>query len=201
MGRLLTLLRGTVAPAGGGPVVLDTFSSGQTELDGRTCDTGQVWTVHTGSAQRGQGGVTHTFEGGVYRATVDCGASDGTLEVTLLQLGDAIPPSAMLVWRYQDANNYWYGGPGNLFDAGWKIYKVEGGVATQVAEQVGDTSPQAGYVYRVVLDGNDGDLYIEDVPTVSWSDSFLASETRHGIYSYPGMNDHPVLDDFSFTGQ
>ena len=151
--------------------------------------TAPSWLIHsTGGAYLASG------SGGLNVAVLNGLSPDGTLQVTAKTLGSS--RRGGLVFRYKDIDNSF-----QLYQASSTsplgVYRRLNGVtAVQVA--ISTYTPSDGDVYKVILAGNNIQVLVNGTQIMSFNDSNLTSETRHGLYG-SSLAFSMVWDDLSFT--
>lgn len=161
----------------------DTFTdTNGTSLAAHTMDVGAGWTVHAGTwdVQSGAARDSSALNGLV---SAEAGAADGTASLTL---AEAAAANGGIVFRLQDANNYW------LWTAAGTLYEVNAGAFTVRASAF--HSPVAGDVIGVTTAGEDIQCLMNGVAVVEYSSAFLAAATRWGARCNADPADR--FDDF-----
>lgn len=100
-----------------------------------------------------------------------------------------------LVFRAQDASNYWFAGYRGNSSQSARITEVNAGVSTIRSETAGIIA-NGTYTFKVVLSGNNMSFYIDDVLKASHSSAFLAAATLHG---FQPSNTTADYDDWTVT--
>lgn len=192
------------AAAGGLPVT-DTFTRADSALSLGVADTGHTWTTRAGTmgissnqAYAPALGTTNLLQAAF--ATVDTGASDVTIELTMPTARSAISFDGIL-FRYVDNDNFW------LARYSWQNVRVQldlmsGASFLAAVNTAGISPPQAhdGMDMAVVLSGTSIELFIDGVSYIATTSSTFQTATTHGIVI--GNNvDTTVsrLDDLSIT--
>lgn len=155
----------------------DTFNRADATTLGTAPTGGQTWSM------AGSGGTIGIISQQAYKATggtaedyalIDVGRADVDLSVTLAAMSqNGIGP----VWRATDGSNLW-ALDCNTSDPITVYRKTAGGFAAIVGAGV---VAAAGDVVRVVVVGSAGTLYVNGVQKATFSDSFNATATKHGL--------------------
>jgi hypothetical protein len=110
---------------------------------------------------------------------VNDGQADGTVSATLANsLVGVANVDGGSVFRYSDANNYWF-----TSFAG-KLYKKVAGTVTQIGTTMSGGSLAAGNVVTVVLNGSSITAKINGTTFATTTDTFNQTATRHGLLGY-----------------
>jgi hypothetical protein len=169
-----SLQRNIVGP---GAPVHDSFSRPDQRGLGRT-PTGESWRI-----DRGEWGIRDrqavllsdpSLQPAL--ATVDTGRDRGWVQLT----GSVIPNGFGTVFRYRDAENYWRISAVPDFGT-FNIFKVVGGIESQVPGGTGLTSFGPGSTIGVRLAARSFTVFVDGFETVTIRDDALAAETRAGM--------------------
>jgi hypothetical protein len=170
-----------------------------TDLAAYECDTGESFTVHTGTGSIQSNALQATA--GILRATV-AGDVRGTVSATITALGGISPAAVGLIWRWQDANNYWYSSSYNDIVAGgnrYQVRKVVAGSDSRVAGYSAGPVPAVNDVVSAVFDPAGVRLAVNGVVLGSIADVALASASRIGLFMPSGIEGNgPMVDGFGF---
>lgn len=151
--------------------ITDSFDRADSTTTMGTTDTGQTWVPNTGtwgiSSNR-----AYVVSGSQATTVVESNLADCTIQVTAAVVGNG-----GLCWRSTNNSNHWLMAPTVVFK------KVAGGFTQVGASFSGLTN---GTVIKIILSGNDGYLYFDGVLKLSWSDSFNATATKHGLRELSG---------------
>jgi len=176
-----TLALSAASRASGEYVLGDTFQRINGALS--KAPTGQTWTALTGGSQV-DGGVLR----GASRSVADTGMADGYVEVTIRQMVNS--GDGAVLFRAQDANNYWaFGWVGYWF----QLVKVVGGVTTEVRRDakplIPDTLSLSDEPVRVGVRMS-GPTITLLVNGQQWgepvTDTALMANTKHGFALWDG---------------
>src|SRR5262245_3649521 len=139
--------------AGSATLLQDAFTGADgTNLTAHAMDVGGGWTAVSGVAKllgnRANADTVGADGKGTYQA--DAGRSDVTVQATVNLAGAS--NECGLVFRYQDASNFWalsgYAGDGKLY-----LYEVNGGATTQRAAGSAGVTSGVDFVLKVALSG------------------------------------------------
>ncbi len=135
---------------------------------------GASWSVLAGSfnIQSNRANSANTTTG---YAVFDSGVADCTISCVIN--GAATPIGIYVLFRVTDASNFWfaYVAPGG----NWILFKKVAGSNTNVAS---GTAPGTGdHTVNVTLSGNSISINWDGTNTLSTTDSFNATATKHGI--------------------
>lgn len=158
------------------PVLLDTFDRADDPTELGTADTGESWTVDSGTwGIDGSRAVAEASPRPGY-AVIDGGAADRLTEATLM----VVEPGAGIVFRYEDRRNHWEmtAEPGRGV---WVITLVEDGEATVMAEAPGPVGD--GTTVTVAQRGAELQVLIEGEESVRVNDPALQGQARSGLVS------------------
>jgi hypothetical protein len=182
--------------------VADTFNRANSTSSLGTTDTGsQAWTAHTGTwgINSNQAYESNGHSSSICRATVECGAANGTVSLTLATAG-GLPVPCGIVFRSDSSTDNCYVLVMQIgVSAASTLYKVTAGSyvshATSSVYTVG-----AGSVITVELSGSSIIIKDDGSTVITATDSSYSSHTRHGMYLGAGVGVASTvrLDDFSF---
>jgi len=123
----------------------------------------------------------------------DAGRSDVTVQATVNLAGAS--NECGLVFRYQDASNFWalsgYAGDGKLY-----LYEVNGGATTQRAAGSAGVTSGVDFVLKVVLSGTGITAYKDGAQVLTYTSASFQAATRHGLRSWQVTN---KWDDFQVS--
>lgn len=173
------------AAAGGLPVT-DDFNRMDNAASLGVATSGHTWATRAGTmgvngnqAYAPALGTTNLLQAAF--ATVDTGASDVTIEVTMPTARSAISFDGIL-FRYVDNNNFW------LARYSWQNVRVQldlmtGGSFLAAVNTAGISPPQAhdGMVMKVVLSGTSIELFIDNVSYIATTSATSQTAVEHGI--------------------
>lgn len=127
-------------------------------------------------------------------AYIECGQADVTAQLTQAWNGTPITGSAFIILRLTDDDNYLAFGDRQAFEAGYKLYKKEGGTRTVVAASAVNSA--SGDVLKVVASGASIKCYVNGTLVIDTTSTFNQTQTRHGFAAEADAG----LDDWSVTG-
>lgn len=176
-----------------GSPITDNFNRANSGSLGTTSDGNATWTDRSGNAVGPIGIISNKAmlqpaDGGYRIATIP-GGDTGTLQATIPD-SSTVNRQGGIVFRYQDASNYWYVSVGN---GTLSVSHVGGpGVVYTGAGADGDViavdfTPAGLEVFR-----NGSSVYTR-------SDTALNASTDVGIYVFNGGSGGGSVDDFSWT--
>lgn len=187
------------------PVLLvhDSFTDANgTALPSHTMDLGSGWTRF-----KGTGGNQMTIQSNKCQSFTDAateyayqaesGVADATIEASMVFGGADNFHLNMLIFRYVDASNYWacrIAGDGVI-----TLRKYVAGVETIVDTDSVSISAGVAVATSGVLNGDSIAVTVGGV-TVSTTDSFNNTATKHGISSYLSAGSANTIDEFKVTG-
>lgn len=161
-----------------------------------TSSSGHTWVTQLSSiGVQSNRAHTYALTGGNAISTIESGISDCEVEVTLTAVA-ANSTTGGIVFRYVDNSNYWRYIDLGSNDGSVRVTKRVAGVNTDMWDS-GPTSATVPFDLRVVLNGNDIDVWLDGVFQTTITDSAHASATKHGLFSSGGT---PTMDDFSIIG-
>lgn len=166
-----------------------------TDLAAYLCDTGEAWTVHSGVASIQNNALQ--ARSGILRATVE-GETHGTLSLTCGSLGLVAPPNIGLMWRYVDADNYWYSGSSGSAGSQYEVHKIIAGVDTTVLSA--GSAPQAGDVLQVRFTRAGWEFAVNGVRLGGGASEELQDAGLVGLFMPSGLggSSGPKVDAFGF---
>ena len=165
------------------PTHLSTFDAANgTSLDAITPEIGTGWTEDTGNWDiQGNKANVVSLVGSVARATVDSGLSDCVIHCTVRMTGAATDMA--LMFRYTDTSNYWYLVASYSVNT-ISIQELQGGVWAQRAFSVYTINRDTDYQLLITLSGNDIRVCIDGAVATTYTSSFNAAATKHGLWAY-----------------
>lgn len=175
--------------------VTDTFNRGDSAIAlGTTSDGNAAWVATSGTwgISTNRAYCSGAAGSGVEVATIDGGAGDGTVQVTL-----AVVAQSGLAFRVQDDGNFWQLEAQGSSGSNLRLHKWSGGSATLVGTfgTVAD-----GDVITAVMAGPSITCKKNGSTVGSTSDSYLAAQTKHGItLGTPTLPSGARWDDFSLA--
>lgn len=157
--------------------------------------TSESWTTQLASIGV-QTNKAHTYAltGGNALSTIDSGIADATVQVTMTAVA-ANSTTGGMVFRYVDNSNYWRYIDLGSADGSVRVTKRVAGVNTDVWDS-GPTAAVVPFILKVVLDGDDIEVFLDGVSQTTITDSFNNTATKHGLFSSGGT---PKMDDFSIV--
>lgn len=155
----------------------DNLSGGSGSINGVTADIGGSWTLQSGTMALDATGAKASAAA---LATLPCVATSGLIKMTV-QTGSPVG-WAILAFRFQDANNYWwFGATSNQVT----LRRTVGGVDTTVASSgVPFLIANATNTLQVIDDGSEIHCFLNgtEVPGIGgYTSTILASATGVGI--------------------
>jgi hypothetical protein len=182
--------------AGSAALLQDAFTGADgTNLTAHAMDLGGGWTAVSGVAKLLGNRANADTAGADGKVTyqADAGRSDVTVQATVNLAGAS--NECGLVFRYQDANNFWalsgYAGDGKLY-----LYEVNGGTTTQRAAGSAGVTSGVDFVLKVVLSGTGITAYKDGTQVLTYTSASFQAATRHGLRSWQVTN---KWDDFQVS--
>jgi hypothetical protein len=129
-----------------------------------------------------------------YRATIDCGASDGTLEMTFKHSSSG-GSNTIVIWRVSDSINFFQA---HILASTVAIYRVVGNAATAIGSFSGLVA-DTWHTVKVVLDGSNHKVYLNGVLAMNVTDTFNQTVKKHGIGGNASGTGITYFDNFKFT--
>jgi hypothetical protein len=165
--------------------ITDTFTRANSTTNIGTTDTGQVWSVQSGSWWGISSNRAYTANSMAYGSVVvESSVSDCTISVLLVARSDS-----GLCWRSTDNNNYW------SFSSGFgTVNKRVAGTFTQVATF---SAAAHGDTMSVTVSGNTHTIKKNGITVATFTDSFNSTATKHGLYANNYAD--PQWDNFQIT--
>lgn len=172
-------------------LVSDTFTdTNGTSLTAHTPDVDTVgggWSLATAT---GSGSGTFTIENNKLEATrtsstyfpigtIDVGQADVTIDVNLTFETDDFGFDG-IVFRYQDQSNFWFA-TREATSGDFRILEKNAGVNTERASIAAGISAGTNHDMQVVLSGTSITATIDGGNEITFSSSFLETETTHGL--------------------
>jgi hypothetical protein len=157
--------------------------------------TSEPWVTQLGSIGV-QTNKAHTYalSGGNAISTIEAGVADVEVVCVMTAVANNSTTGG-LVFRYVDNSNYWrYIDKGNA-DGSVVVTKRVAGVNTDVFDS-GPTAAVVPFELKIIADGNDIEVWLDGSLVDSFTDSFNATATKHGLFSSGGT---PTMDDFSIV--
>ncbi|HEX7050013.1 MAG TPA: glycosyl hydrolase family 28-related protein [Longimicrobiales bacterium] len=182
-------------------VASDTFTGPDgTSLAAHTADTGQAWTVHSGTFTIQGNRLQPSAVTGLQIATLDTGVSDGTFRA-VVNLGSNPMQSEgdhhlQVIYRFVDTNNYYFARL--RWDAVVSTTKVSlhkkiaGSFSQIVTEQVMGNLLNADHTLEVIVSGDSHTLTLDGVTIGTTTSSDLSTATLAGIAA--GSNSYTVTN-------
>ncbi len=130
--------------------------------------------------------------GGHLAATLDCGESDGDIQVTLATFADQMG----LAFRLSGDNDFLF--LAAYSGSGYSLYERVGGSSSSLGTYV--TTPASGDVIKVTFSGSSLEVFVNGVSRFTATSSFNLTKTEHGLWAYGASGTAARWDDFSFTG-
>ncbi len=158
---------------------------------------GATWTMPSGAMQiTSTGDSVQNVGGGAYGwGILDSSHADGTLSVVV---NISVATEVYLVFRYTDLSNWW-ALSWNGTDNSVHCYKVTAGMATEPFGSTTKTFATAtNYTLQVVLNGSSIATTIDGGSSLSGTDSFQSTATKHGILGGT-VTLASVFDDWTMT--
>jgi hypothetical protein len=169
--------------------VLDDFDRPDAPSLG-TPRSGPAWTIDTGWGIENHEARITTTTGNSAIALTTAPSADGTIEVTLPNIGSA----AGLIFRFRDLANYWEFVAAPDFGT-FVLSKRVDGIQTQVGNSdLTDTSD--GKKLGVVLDGANITLLLDDVELKTFTDPTFKDERAVGLIGLADDELRGRFDDF-----
>ena len=174
----------------------DTFTGENgTALSAHTPDTdirGNGWDDINGGLEIQSNKATAAAGASYKYSVVDAEESDVEIEVDFTAGSyDWVPV------RYVDEDNQWLVQARGA-NTEWRLYKIDGGDTTQM-DNGGTVAVGNTYAVKIVCSGNSINVYVDDELTLSTSNAFNASATKHGIMR-ASTGTASVFDNFKITG-
>jgi hypothetical protein len=184
---ILTLVTvGSATAVEGDTVVSDTFSRADGPLG--SAETGQPWTVHSGSFAVADGGAVPGA--GYALATVDSSVSNATVSAEVRSLGSEF----WLVTRLSDPANYWRFGRSASGD--YVLQQVANNALGSPSVQVLATlAAETGDVLSCASTSAAITCSVDGVAVATTDDAFNRAATGHGLAAFESPE--AVFDDFS----
>ena len=104
-----------------------------------------------------------------------------------------------VVWRYQDADNY-YVARMNPLEDNYRVYHVVGGKRTQIATKEGLKVPTGEWhTLKVTMAGGRIECYLDGKKEIEFTDSTIPKAGRIGLWTKADAQTH--FDDFKVGGK
>ena len=197
---------GTSTATGGVPFIDDCVGAVSTSMDGRSPSTnewGQTWSELTGTWELdGNGYCFPPTANGAGNAilTIDSHVTDVEVECDIKQVDSDTWPNGPAS-RIQDTNNFFWCGLD--YAAGEiQLYKVVSGSYTLLDSAAFSASLDTDYNIRMTDDGSDIEVFVDDVSTLTATDTDLAGNTLVGLVGRGisgGDAGHVVFKNFKLT--
>lgn len=157
--------------------------------------TSEPWITQLGSIGV-QTNRSHAFalSGGNAISTIESLVSDCTVRGAVVAVANNTTTGG-IVFRYVDNNNYWRYIDLGSDDGSVRVTRRVAGVNTDLWDS-GPTAAVVPFDIKVVLDGDDIEVWLDGVSQTTITDSAHNTATEHGLF-YSGGNPH--IDDFSIT--
>jgi hypothetical protein len=127
--------------------------------------------------------------------TLDCGAADGLLAVSLIVASSSSIVERGLIFRYTSITTYWVAGLRYNTNK-WGIFEHVSGAVNERAVQAFTVAPGTDYSIAVLLSGNDITATLNGANTQTYNSATGASKTVHGLRArYTG----DTFNNFSLT--
>lgn len=152
----------------------DDLRSSSGSISGRTTDTGQSWTLNSGTLTLDSDGAKAT---GAAIATLPCTDSVGLVKATVKT--GVSPKAALIRFRAKDSSNYlWFGADASLVT----LRKVVSGVETNIVQSGSwKLSANSTHVLQIIDDGNTIVCLFDGVRVATQSDSTLSEYNNIGV--------------------
>jgi hypothetical protein len=164
--------------------IFDSFNRENNTSTLGTTETGQTWTVSNGVFGISNNSAYRVSGTGIGFAYVETGLADFTLSVKLTSIGTGI--GHFLVFRLSDTSNYlllYVNGSGQ-----YTVYKTVAGVNTLLDTDTSITAT-ANDIIVLTCNGNDISTTVNGSASLSCTDAFNNSETKHGIVTSDSSKD------------
>lgn len=174
--------------------IVDTFNRPDTSGGPGTTSDGQaVWTNLFGDcdvvSDQFMAIALQAVFGGLFAAATIPGTANGTVQATLKG-----GMTTGIIFRCQDANNFWLFEQGNAGNS--TLSKYVAGTRTDVTFVSGTAGNAVGDVYKVVFSGSSITCYHNGVSVMTATDTTL--ETATGVGLLGSVQFSSAWDDFSF---
>jgi hypothetical protein len=104
-----------------------------------------------------------------------------------------------IVWRYQDANNY-YVARMNPLEDNYRLYHVVNGKRTQIAGKEGIKVPSGEWhTLKIEMKGDEIECYLDGKKELEFKDSTITKEGKVGLWSKADAQTH--FDQFTVSGK
>lgn len=146
------------------PLLLETFTRGNSTNNMGSADTGQAWTTHVGTCGvNGNQGYASALVSGQAVASIDVGVADYDVTVTMAPGAGVAPRNMGFLFRLTDANNTLMA---RLTDSGVTLHKRSAGNFTQLGTTVALAGANS-YLLRVLVVGDDITIWIDGVQRIA----------------------------------
>ncbi|MFN8038890.1 MAG: DUF6531 domain-containing protein [Acidimicrobiales bacterium] len=164
-----------VSPVGRG--VIDEFGRVDSATSLGSTDTGEAWTAQSGTWGI-SGGAAYLVSGTNAAATVPVASGDGILvtSVPVAQTGTGV------VFRYQDASNYWKLTP-DTTGTTWTVTQVVAGATVINATTAAGTCCNPGDAVSVTMAGTAVKVYVNGAQIWSGTSSSLIGAAKVGLWA------------------
>lgn len=155
------------------------------------------WTVALGTFDIQANQTNVTGVGGVNNqaiAVIDAGQSDGIISVD--KFCDVSTDILGLVFRYQDANNFWLLYPVAMSPALWRLSYYQAGVLNVVTSAALLWLHTSDHNVMVYLRGDRIDCYIAGTWRMGTNNALFQTETEHGIIAWGAAAINGDFDNF-----
>ncbi len=127
---------------------------------------------------------------------MDSGVADGVI-TSVVTFDASASATAIVMFRTVDGNNLWQV---TLDSAGASLYKIDSGTPTPVDIEATGLAANTPHTVTITLSGPSINAVVNAMPALTASDSFQATETKHGMGGYSAGTGIITVDDFKVDG-
>jgi hypothetical protein len=129
----------------------------------------------------------------------DTNFKDGEITVAFKAMKGKADQGGGIVWRYQDANNY-YVARMNPLEDNYRLYHVVAGKRTQIAGKEGIKVPAGEWhTLKIEMQGDKFECYLDGKKEIEARDSTITKAGKVGLWSKADAQTY--FDDFKVSGK
>ena len=158
------------------------------------------WTVEKDATAPSQPNVLKQSGQATYPVCIndDTNLKDGFVEVKFKAISGKEDQAAGVIWRAQDANNY-YIARANALEDNVTIYHTVNGRRTEKKRTNMTVAPNQWHTFRVDFQANHFTVALDGRKAIDWDDETFKGAGKVGLWTK--ADSVTLFDDFSFSGK
>lgn len=198
--KILIALLMTAATVSAQTLNFDDAKLGQPPLGWTATQTGKgkaVWTVEKDDSAPSKPNVLKQSGEAAYPVCIkdDTSLKDGFVEVKFKAIAGKEDQAAGLIWRCQDAENY-YVARANALEDNITIYHTINGKRTEKKRVKLKVAPNQWHTLRVGFQGNEFKVLFNGKPALEWQDDTFKEAGKVGVWTK--ADSVTLFDDFTY---